>query len=71
MDRARSEHSVVGHEPAAEHTLMLDPPEQVRVRRIRLGHDRRVTVGVMGYEHVHGVAGQRLLRASGDRLSER
>ena len=71
MDRSGAKHPVIGDKPAAEHTLMLDPPEQVRVGRIGLGHDRRATVVVMGNQHVHLVAGEPVLRASHHRLSER
>ena len=70
MDRTRTKHPVIGDKPAAKHTLMLDPSEQVRVGWVCLGHDRCGTVGVMGNQHVHFVAGQHMLRASHDRLSE-
>jgi hypothetical protein len=49
-----SKHPMIGHEPTAEHPLVLDPPEQVCVRGIRLA-------GVIGWPPRNGTVASPVL----------
>jgi len=56
MDRSGAEDPVIGHEPAAEHAVMLDPTETLRIRRVRLHHHRCAAVLIVVHEQVDLVA---------------